>query len=375
MPVAGYTGVRANQDHHERSGDDSHRRSEDHRSAPWTSTYRLPRTIRDYWAYFYDNTVGTAVNTENLALHKTVTQSSNYSGDSPQNFVDGNIYSFSHTANDAHEWVQVDLSPGTNTQLTQIKLVNRDSAGDRLQNFTVSVIASDGTVVWSQSYNASTYDGEVITFETGKIAGEYVRVQKNDANFLHLAEIQVFNLSIQNPDIVRVDPTIDFNWGNESMPAPGIPGSNWSATWLGKIQANYSEDYTFYLTGDDTVRLWINDQPVCGGYCGSFSGPVHLEAGQWYSIRLDFVQNAGYENVKLEWSSASQAREVIPSSQLSHEDTAPVNIAPSQQTTDLNTPIVFSQANGNADSGFGRGCDLRTASGLAHRGSRQPYAA
>ena len=39
---------------------------------------------------------------------------------------------------------QVDLSPGTDTELTQIKLINRNGWGYRLQHFTVSVIASDG---------------------------------------------------------------------------------------------------------------------------------------------------------------------------------------------------------------------------------------
>ena len=164
--------------------------------------------------------------------------------------------------------------------------------------------------------------------------------------------MQVFNLSVPEPDISRVDPSINFNWGNEGSPAPGIPGSNWSASWQGKILANYSENYTFHVTADDGVRLWVNDQLLIDSWHAqdttTHSGTIALEAGQWYSIRLDYYQISGDSGVKLEWSSASQTREVIPNSQLSHANSAPVNQVPGQQTTDENTPIVFSAANGNA---------------------------
>ncbi len=97
--------------------------------------------------------------------------------------------------------------------------------------------------------------------------------------------------------VSRVDATIDFNWGNQGSPAPGIQGSNWGATWQGTVTANYSEDYTFYATADDGVRLWVNGQLLCDGWQGQsateYSGTIHLEAGQSYSIRMDYFQGGG----------------------------------------------------------------------------------
>jgi len=69
---------------------------------------------------------------------------------------------------------------------------------------------------------------------------------------------------------------------------------------------------------------------------------------------MEYFEGGGDEAAKLEWSATNQAgelvqpRELIPASQLSHEDTPPVNSVPGQQTTDENTNVVFSAANGNA---------------------------
>ena len=158
--------------------------------------------------------------------------------------------------------------------------------------------------------------------------------------------------------VSRVDSTVDFNWGNQGSPAPGIQGTDWAATWQGTVTADYSEDYTFYVTADDGVRLWVNGQLLCDGWqpegATEYSSTIHLEAGQSYSIRMDYYQVTGPESAKLEWSSASQAREVIPASALScanllgEENAAPVNRVPGDQSATINQPVVFSTDNGNA---------------------------
>ncbi len=311
----------------------------------------VPSDSEGLLGLFYNGPGGATTDTRNLALGKACSASSQWDDYYAGYLTDNDPSTFAHTQNNPNEWLQVDL--GANSELTQIKLINRDGWGDRLQNFTVSVIASDGvTVVWSYTDNNPTYDGEVLTFNTGKIFGQYIRVQKNDANFLHLAEIQAYDLSAPEPDVSRIDPTINFNWGNQGQPAPGVPGSNWSASWQGRILANYSETYTFDLTADDGVRLWIDDQLLIDSWHAQDStthtATITLEAGQWYSFRMDYYQISGDAGVALEWSSASQIREVIPSSQFTHLDSAPVNQVPNVQTTDENTPLIFSSANGNA---------------------------
>jgi hypothetical protein len=63
----------------------------------------------------------------------------------------------------------------------------------------------------------------------------------------------------------------------------------------------------------------VNNQLVvdkwnCG--CGEYSGTIALSAGVHYPIRLDFYENTGSAYVIMSWSSASQAKQIIPASQL-----------------------------------------------------------
>ena len=117
---------------------------------------------------------------------------------------------------------------------------------------------------------------------------------------------------------VEVVDSIDSNYGT-GAPA-GLASDTFSIRWTGQIESVYSEEYTFYTTSDDGVRLWINDELVIENWTDHAptvnTGTIALEAGQLYDIRMDFYENAGGAVAKLEWSSASQAREVVPQSQL-----------------------------------------------------------
>jgi hypothetical protein len=98
--------------------------------------------------------------------------------------------------------------------------------------------------------------------------------------------------------------------------------------WTGTVTPRYTQAYTFYTQSDDGVRLWINGVLVIDNWTDH--APVEnsgvtavLTAGQAYSVRMDFYENGGGAVAKLLWSSASQAKEIIPSSQLSASGTPP----------------------------------------------------
>ena len=57
----------------------------------------------------------------------------------------------------------------------------------------------------------------------------------------------------------RIDATIDFNWGNEGSPAPGVTGNSFNACWRGEIQATFTGTYTFRVTAGGSGWLCIND--------------------------------------------------------------------------------------------------------------------
>ena len=120
--------------------------------------------------------------------------------------------------------------------------------------------------------------------------------------------------------VIRTDATVDFNWGAGS-PDPSIDASSYSAFWSGTVTPLYSETYTFYTLSADGVQLWVNGQLVVNNWTDHTlvedSGTIALSAGQAYDIELAYYENgAGDGQISLSWSSNSQTKQVIPSSQL-----------------------------------------------------------
>ncbi len=121
------------------------------------------------------------------------------------------------------------------------------------------------------------------------------------------------------PTLTRIDPVVFFDWGGGS-PDPSISVDHFTGRWTGQIKAQFTEPYTFYLTGDDGVRMWVNGQQLINAWQDQgpteYSGTINLMAGQRYDIRVEYYENGGGAVCKLEWSSPSTARETIPTSQL-----------------------------------------------------------
>jgi hypothetical protein len=117
----------------------------------------------------------------------------------------------------------------------------------------------------------------------------------------------------------RIDPTIDFNWG-EGSPGTGINNDGNSIRWTGKIEPRYSGQYTFYITSDNGRRLWINNQLVIDKWLNDwdieYTGTITLTAGQQYDFKMEYFEATGGANAKLQWSSALQGKEIIPKNQL-----------------------------------------------------------
>jgi hypothetical protein len=141
---------------------------------------------------------------------------------------------------------------------------------------------------------------------------------------LHGAYFSDINLSTLA--LERTDPFINFNWALGS-PATGVPTNQFSVRWTGFIQPRYSEVYTFHLTADDGCRLWINNQLLIDKWRNDsgteVSGSIALTGGQQYDIRVEYYENSVYARVKLEWDSASQGREVVPTGVLFADTSAP----------------------------------------------------
>jgi hypothetical protein len=113
----------------------------------------------------------------------------------------------------------------------------------------------------------------------------------------------------------RAESAIDFNWSN-APPFPNMNQTNFSVKWTGQIVPQYSENYTFYTTSDDGVRLWINGNLVINDWNSHGAtvdtATVPLLSGTYYNMEMDYYQLTGGAIAELQWSSPSQPMEVIP---------------------------------------------------------------
>jgi len=125
--------------------------------------------------------------------------------------------------------------------------------------------------------------------------------------------------------IDRVDSTINFDWGDEGVPETA------SIRWDGYVVPRYSEEYTFNTLSDEGVRVWVNDELIIDNWTAHpvtwDTGTIVLEAGQPYSITVEYYEDTGYATMQLYWSSASQNLEIVPQARLfTSPDISPLTI-------------------------------------------------
>jgi len=119
--------------------------------------------------------------------------------------------------------------------------------------------------------------------------------------------------------LTRIDPQVLFNWG-VSAPNPLLPVDNFSVRWSGFVEPRFTGLYTFYLNSDNGRRLWVNDQLIIDKWLSDFgvtySGTIILKELTRATIKVEYFEETGGADIRLEWSSPLELLEVIPQSQL-----------------------------------------------------------
>ena len=111
------------------------------------------------------------------------------------------------------------------------------------------------------------------------------------------------------PALVRTDERVDFHWGEGSY-AENSPVDHFSVRWTGYFVPSVDDDYRFYVSADDGVRLFINDERVIddwqrhGETLDIYS--THMEPGKPYKIRLEYFENVGTATVRFGIAAATQ---------------------------------------------------------------------
>ena len=124
------------------------------------------------------------------------------------------------------------------------------------------------------------------------------------------------------PVLTRVDPTIDFDFGDGSPEPDVVDADSFSVRWVGELEIAFTETYTFHADSDNGVRLWIDDRLLIDQWTAfrrneHASKPIALEAGEKYSIILEYNEQDGPAAARLFWQSASQPKVIIPSAAFS----------------------------------------------------------
>ncbi len=114
------------------------------------------------------------------------------------------------------------------------------------------------------------------------------------------------------PALARVDAAIDFDWG-EASPGSGVRENNFSARWTGVLVPPATADYTFIVSGDDTVRLWIDgemalDRPYTWRETAVI---LPLEGGVPHLVRFELIEEWGNARAQLSWSGGGLGRHVV----------------------------------------------------------------
>jgi len=108
-----------------------------------------------------------------------------------------------------------------------------------------------------------------------------------------------------------------IDWTNYSL---GGQTAQYYMRIIGMIKPTYSQTYTFYVTSNDAVRLYVGDQEIVGNSAWinqsatTYSGTISLVGGQWYPVIIEHTNAASGESLKFEWQSSSQTRQDVPAS-------------------------------------------------------------
>ena len=163
----------------------------------------------------------------------------------------------------------------------------------------------------------------------------YWRVDEFDGNETHRGDIWAFTvggtgggvradyykgMNFENFVLSRVDPQINFNWGDPGGPDPDVGDDNFSVRWTGEVEAVFTETYTFYPRTDDGVRLWVDGQLLVDSWVDRGAtenrGTIDLIAGTTYSLVMEYYENTGGAVAELRWSSPRTPKQLIPQAAL-----------------------------------------------------------
>jgi len=183
--------------------------------------------------------------------------------------------------------------------------------------YTPGTLELEKTYYWrvDEFDGAGTHKGNVWSFTVRKAGGGL--------------KAEYFNNTTLSgePVLTRLDPQINFNWGDGdtrgvNSPAESIDVNNFSARWSGNLEVDLTDTYIFHVTANNGFRLWLDDRPIIdfwdnGTTSSRESEQLELAGGNTCSIRMEYFEGEGTAIAQLFWESSAREMQLIPQAALS----------------------------------------------------------
>ena len=182
------------------------------------------------------------------------------------------------------------------------------------------VLVADGNVLFGAADNAVSVEARQTSVVQREQAPSQPEVFDPAAIWQGLSRgltaIYYDGEDLTGKSVTRVDPKVDFDWGKGS-PDPAVGPDKFSARWTGRVEAEHTEPYTFYVIADEGARLWIDGKLVIDAWEDARgekreSPPIDLVAGRAYDLKLEYHESQEKARIQLLWSSPSTPRDVVP---------------------------------------------------------------
>jgi serine/threonine protein kinase len=131
------------------------------------------------------------------------------------------------------------------------------------------------------------------------------------------------NKEMKDSDLVacRVEPKLEFDWGaGDTLPA-GVSKEQFATRFLGLLSVEKAGHYTFTVSTDDGVRVWLNGQPLVNQWHdvkepAKYAAEADLASGT-YELRFEHYHVDGSGSCGLRWAlKGGFAESAIPSGAL-----------------------------------------------------------
>ncbi|MGC4032808.1 MAG: PQQ-dependent sugar dehydrogenase [Tepidisphaeraceae bacterium] len=257
--------------------------------------------------------------------------------------VDGDVYTFFDAPIADGAWVGLDF--GTSKAVRRITFAPRFDWPDRLvggvfQASNDATFATGMVTLYTVTKTPTAGALTSVDVNPSAVAYRYVRFLGANGSAANIAEINFYDtpdvatgtgtglsaayfntVDLTGASVSRIDSVINIALSGDQSPATGIDPLTYSIRWTGQVQAVEAGTYTFGLTGDDGVRLWVDGQLLIDKWINQaptrYTASVTLAAGEKKDIRVEYYQNTQGATAKLEWKRPGQtAFELVPQRQL-----------------------------------------------------------